>query len=290
MFKKYIVITGASSGLGYEFAKSFAEINKNLILIARRKELLENLKQEINELNPNINVIIKIADLSNTENVYNIYNELKIYNIETWINNAGMGDYGYDIYDKNNIYKINKIEKMLKLNIEALTIFSMLFIQDYKDVENTQLINISSAGGYNIVFARVPYSSTKFYVNAFTEGLSEELKTIGSKLKVKLLAPSALTTEFTKKALDDLNFEFPNNVIAHNAKQVSNFLLQLYYSDSVLGLVNRNTLQFKIQKPIFKYVHNDRIRILYFNIIKKIAWWIPVRKWRNNFRKKFYIL
>ena len=170
MFKKYIVITGASSGLGYEFAKSFAEINKNLILIARRKELLENLKQEINELNPNINVIIKIADLSNTENVYNIYNELKIYNIETWINNAGMGDYGYDIYDKNNIYKINKIEKMLKLNIEALTIFSMLFIQDYKDVENTQLINISSAGGYNIVFARVPYSSTKFYVNAFTEG------------------------------------------------------------------------------------------------------------------------
>jgi hypothetical protein len=68
--KLYTVITGASSGIGYETAKAFAGRNKNLIIVARRKSNLERLKQEILTEYPNVDVVVKTADLSFTENVY----------------------------------------------------------------------------------------------------------------------------------------------------------------------------------------------------------------------------
>ena len=74
---------------------------------------------------------------------------------------------------------------MLHLNIEALTILSSLFVRDYENVEGTQLINVSSGGGYTIVADAVTYCATKFYVSAFTEGLSQELKGRGAKMQAK---------------------------------------------------------------------------------------------------------
>lgn len=69
---------------------------------------------------------------------------------------------------------------MLHLNIEALTVLSSLYVRDYTDVEGTQIINISSGGGYLIVADAVTYCATKFYVSAFTEGLAQELKGKGA--------------------------------------------------------------------------------------------------------------
>src|SRR5690348_13852183 len=91
--KKYTVITGASSGIGYESALAFAARGKNLIIVARRTEELEKLKSEIGKLNSNLDVIIKTADLSVVKNAYNLYEGLKEYEIETWINNAGFGNF-----------------------------------------------------------------------------------------------------------------------------------------------------------------------------------------------------
>ena len=81
---------------------------------------------------------------------------------------------------------------MLHVNIEALTILSSLFVRDYSMVDGTQLINVSSGGGYTIVADAVTYCATKFYVSAFTEGLSHELKEQGAKLQAKVLAPAQL--------------------------------------------------------------------------------------------------
>ena len=83
---------------------------------------------------------------------------------------------------------------MIHLNIEALTIFSTLFVHDYMDIQNTQLINISSCGGYIIVPTAVTYCATKFYVSTFTEGLARELESRNAKMKVKVLAPAATRT------------------------------------------------------------------------------------------------
>ena len=104
---KYTVITGASSGIGYETAKAFAGRGKNLVIIARNKENLEKLRMEILHDNASLNVIVKDVDLSIMANVYQVYQELKQYKIETWINNAGFGDFGmfYET-DWNKEYKM----------------------------------------------------------------------------------------------------------------------------------------------------------------------------------------
>lgn len=75
--------------------------------------------------------------MSITSNVYSLYDELKNYNIETLVNNAGFGD-----YSKVNNQNLEKVESMLSLNIEALVILSSLFVRDYEKIEGTQLINI----------------------------------------------------------------------------------------------------------------------------------------------------
>lgn len=154
---KYTVITGASSGIGYETAKAFAERGKNLIITARRKSNLEMLKRKILEKHPNLDIVIRSTDLSVIENAHQLYESLRGYEIETWINNAGFGNYD-SVADQD----LNKISRMLNLNIAALTILSSLYVRDYKDVEGTQLINVSSAGGYTIVPTAVTYCAGSF--------------------------------------------------------------------------------------------------------------------------------
>ncbi len=91
--RKYAVITGASSGIGYETAKAFAKRDKNLVIAARRESNLERLKQEILGEYPDLDIVIRSTDLSVPENVYQFYDSLREYEIETWINNAGFGNY-----------------------------------------------------------------------------------------------------------------------------------------------------------------------------------------------------
>ena len=115
--KKYTVITGASSGIGRETAKAFANRGKSLIIAARRTENLEALKCEILEQHPTLDVVIRTVDPSVLENVYQFYSSLKDLQLETWVNNAGFGN--YDSVAQQDLEKINT---MLRLNVEALTI------------------------------------------------------------------------------------------------------------------------------------------------------------------------
>lgn len=253
---KYTVITGASSGIGYETALIFAEKNKNLVIVARNKNKLEKLKEEIKKINPNLDVIIKVLDLSIIENVYKLYDELKDYTLETWINNAGFGNFEL-IKDQN----LEKIEMMLHLNIEALTILSTLFTRDYNDIEGSQLINVSSVGGYAIVDNSVTYSASKFYVSAFTEGLAQELKKRDSKMKVKVLAPAATETEFANIALNINDFEYTKSAPKfHTAKEMASFLFELYNSDKILGIVDTQAYEFKLTDPVFKFKQSETIK------------------------------
>lgn len=246
----YTVITGASSGIGYETALAFAGQGKDVIIVARRTEKLEALKAEIQEKHPGRDVIIHSTDLAVTENVYNFYEALKDYEIETWINNAGFGN-----FDPIGEQNLNKIESMLRLNNEALTILSSLYVRDYADVEGTQLINISSGGGYTIVANAVTYCATKFFVSAFTEGLAQELKAQGAKMQAKVLAPAATETEFAVRSLDADTFEYEGNIPKyHTAKEMADFLLELYHSEKVVGIVDGYTYEFHLKDPIFPYV------------------------------------
>ncbi len=251
---KYTVITGASSGIGYETAKAFAKRGKNLVIIARSKEKLEKLKAEISLDNPSLNIIVKDADLSVIPNVYKLYKELKPYKIETWINNAGFGN-----YDSVANQNLEKVETMLRLNVEALVILSSLFVHDYQNIQGSQLINISSAGGYTIVPNAVTYCASKFFVSTFTEGLARELKESNSELQAKVLAPAATETNFGKIAnnLEDYNYDKLFGTY-HTSQQMANFLLELYDSDEIVGTVNRESFKFNLGSPLFDYAGNSK--------------------------------
>ncbi|MCW3795640.1 SDR family NAD(P)-dependent oxidoreductase [Paenibacillus sp. LS1] len=247
---KYTVITGASSGIGYETALAFAARGKNLILVARRLDKLEDLKSTIQGIDPKVNVIVHISDLSVTAEAYTLYNDLKEYEIETWINNAGLGE-GSFIADQN----LDKVETMLRVNIESLTILSTLYVRDYANVEGTQLINVSSALGYAIAVGSVTYSASKYYVSAFTEGLAKELELKGAKLKAKVLAPAITETEFVQKSLDAEAFDYKANMPKyHTAKEMAGFMINLYdHNEVVVGIVDQN-YEFQLTGAIYPVI------------------------------------
>ncbi|MBU5356068.1 SDR family NAD(P)-dependent oxidoreductase [Paenibacillus silvae] len=234
---KYTVITGASSGIGYETALAFAARGKNLILVARRLDKLEELKATIQGMDAKVNVIVQQSDLSVSSEAYALYNNLKQYEIETWINNAGLGESSV-IAEQN----LDKVETMLRVNIESLTILSTLYVRNYADVEGTQLINVSSALGYAIAVGSVAYSASKYYVSAFTEGLAKELELKGAKLKAKILAPAITETEFVQKSIDAEGFDYKANMPKyHTAKEMAGFMVDLYeHEDVVVGIVDQN--------------------------------------------------
>ena len=244
--KRYIAITGASSGIGAATAKAFARRGENLILIARRAELLQNLKDEIAQIAPKSDAVIKTCDLACSKNARALWEELKSYELKALINNAGFGDYGA-VGEQN----LDKTEQMLQLNVVALTLLSSLFARDYK-YKPAQLINISSAGGYSIVPNAVTYCASKFFVSAFTEGLHRELvQDKEAKMQAKVLAPAA---EFGSVATDDADYDYDAAFKRyHSSLEMAEFLLTLYDSDACVGAVNRDSFEFSLSKPRFDY-------------------------------------
>ena len=224
--KKYIVVTGASSGIGAATAKAFARRGENLIVIARRAELLENLKGEIANISPDSDVIVKPCDLSRSENVLALWDDLKSYEL-----------------------------KALIKNVTALAILSSLFVRDYK-CKQTQLINVSSVGGYFLAPGVVPYCGTKFFVSAFTEGLHHELaQDVDAKMQAKILAPAATKSEFCDVASGKSGFDYDASFEKyHSSEQTADFLLTLYDSDACVGEVDLTSFEFKLSGPKFNYL------------------------------------
>lgn len=251
--KKYTLITGASSGIGYETAKAFAARGNNLILVARRAESLTTLKELILNDYSQLDIVIKSVDLTDIEAGVDLYSELMSYNITTWINNAGCGHYNYVAQQD-----LTTVQAMLRLNVEALAVLSTLYVKDYKDVVGAQLINISSAGGYTIVPTAVTYCASKFFVSSFTEGLAHELQAMDAKLQVKLLAPAATKTEFGNIAnsVTDYNYDEAFGTY-HTAKQMAALLMDLYDSNAVVGRVDRETFTFELTSPQFPYAQKS---------------------------------
>ncbi|EDS77642.1 oxidoreductase, short-chain dehydrogenase/reductase family [Clostridium botulinum C str. Eklund] len=189
-----VLITGASSGIGYELSKIFAKNGYNLIIIARNYKRLEEISNEIVE---KFNVKVKIIEknLSVTSSALEIFNELKKENIEVniLINNAGAGNCGVfsDIDYKNDIDIIN-------LNITTLTILTKLFSSDMIERRYGKILNIASTGAYQPGPYTAVYYATKAYVLSLSEALTIELKDYG--IKVSTLCPGSTKTEFSKRA------------------------------------------------------------------------------------------
>lgn len=231
---KYTMVTGASSGIGYATAKAFAKRGSNVIVLARRTEKLEQLKREINEINPDTDVVIVSSDLSKDGEPERVYNMLKQYDIETWINNAGLGNSG----DLANA-EVAHNTRLLRVNVEALGLFSAMYVADYLDTEGAQLINISSIGGYLNVPGCAMYCASKFFVSALTEQIDDDMRRGGHKLRAKVMAPKTTETEFEQACHEsDVPFDYSTRAKYNTADEMAEFIVRLHDSDMPVGEIS----------------------------------------------------
>lgn len=190
--KKTALITGASSGIGKEFAKIHAEKGGNLVIIARSEDKLNELKKEL-QTKHNTSVVVIVKDLTKTNAPKEIYEQLKSANIEIdyLINNAGFGGLGR--FDKR---KLNDDLSMIQLNIVALTALTHYFLQDFLTRNEGKILNVSSTASLMAGPFQAVYYATKAFVTSFSNAVAEELH--DTNITVTALMPGATETDFGK--------------------------------------------------------------------------------------------
>lgn len=194
------LITGASSGLGADFARVLSKYGYDLILVARRKGKLEKLKKELTT-----NVEIIDMDISSTFNCMELYHQVKKEKIDILINNAGFGLFG-----KFESTKLDTELDMIDLNIKTVHTLTKLFLKDFIKRDSGYILNVASAAAFLPGPMMSTYYATKAYVLHLTEAINEELRREDSNVYVGSLCPGPVNTEFNdvakvKFALKGLN-------------------------------------------------------------------------------------
>lgn len=189
------LVTGASSGLGADFARDLAGRGANLVLVARREALLRQLQAEISGRSSSVNVDIIVMDLATPDAPQQLYNQLAIAGtqIDVLINNAGLGLYG-DFLD----IPWEREHNMLELDIVTLVHMTKLFARDMAQRRFGYVLQLASIGAFQPSPTYASYSAAKAFVLSFGEALAYELR--GTNVKCTVLSPSVTKTEFLQVA------------------------------------------------------------------------------------------
>lgn len=240
------LITGASSGLGESFARLLNNMGYDLILVARRKKRLEEIK---NKLNGNIDIYD--IDLSSTFNCHKLYNIVKNEDIDIVINSAGFGMIGEFINTK-----LDKEMDMIDLNIKAVHTLTKLFLSDFIKKDKGYILNVASIASFEPGPLMATYYATKSYVYNLTMAINYELKIKRSNVYVGCLNPGPVDTEFNKVA--KVNFKLKGK----SSSYVCNYALKkMFKKKSVIIPGAREKIgyvgaKFLPRNLILKYVYN----------------------------------
>ncbi|MCB0350650.1 MAG: SDR family oxidoreductase [Bdellovibrionales bacterium] len=188
---KTALITGASAGLGAEFAKIFAKDGHSVVLVARRKDRLEELSKELKSLNSEIQVHVLPVDLSKPGAAKEVvaFTEKQNIAIDFLVNNAGFGSFGHF-----SQLEINKELEMIDLNVRVLVELTHYFMKPMLERKFGRILNVGSTAGFQPGPFMSTYYASKAFVNSFSEALSYELKDSG--VTCTVLAPGPTQTEF----------------------------------------------------------------------------------------------
>lgn len=189
------VITGASAGLGEEFARQLAAQAELLVLIARRAERLEKLREELIAAHPRLRVAVLPADLSQASDVEQLVAALEreAPDVDLLINNAGLGDLGaFATADPQ------KLDQVMLVNMVGLTTLTRALLPGMIARGRGHVLNVSSSAGFLPMANFAVYAATKAYVTSFSEALRSELRRSG--IGVTALCPGPVRTEFTAVA------------------------------------------------------------------------------------------
>lgn len=215
-----VLITGASSGIGRDLSREFAKRNYDLVLVARNMEKLQELKKELIN-NYKINVEYICLDLSIERNCIELHEKAK--DIDILVNNAGLGDFG-KFYET----ELNKDLNIIETNIKAVHILTKLYLKDMKEKNSGKILNVASIAGFMPGPLMATYYASKNYVVRLSEAIREELHKEKSNVKISILCPGPVKTNFNNVA--NVKFEISSLTSEFVAKYtVNKFLKNKFY-------------------------------------------------------------
>ena len=245
------LITGASSGIGRDMARYMSKLGYDLVLVARNEGGLLKIKEE---LKTKIQIIT--ADLSIKEECYKVYETAK--DIDILINNAGFGVFGKFV-DTDLEKEIN----LIQTNITAVHILTKLYLKDMVKRNNGHILNVASIAGFMPGPLMAAYYASKNYIVALTRGINKELKKNNSKVKMSLLCPGPVNTNFNNVA----NVKF--KVKALSSEYVAKYAVDKMLKGKLLIIPG---LLIKIAKVLTK--------ILPIPIVEEVSYHMQVSKRR----------
>lgn len=185
------LITGASSGIGREFALYLAELGYDLIICSRSTDKLNALKDEIK----NVSVRVITIDLSRESDAFDLYEHLKEEDIDVLINNAGFGTFG-----KFLDVPLEREVELIHTNVSSVHILTKCFLKDMQSKNSGLILNVGSMAGFSAGPKLSSYYASKNYVVRLTQAINEELRRDGSKVKISVLCPGPVETNFNNVA------------------------------------------------------------------------------------------
>lgn len=248
-----VLITGASSGIGRDMARILASKYEEMILVARNEEELKKIKIEIESTN-NTKIKIIAMDLSNTQNCINLHEENP--NVDLLINNAGFGDCGK--FDETDL---NKELNMINTNITAYHILTKLYLKDMKKANKGQILNVASIAGFMPGPLMATYYATKSYVVRLSEGIREELKKEKSNVKISILCPGPVATNFDNVA--NVKFSMKSLSSEYVARYALDHLNKFYIVPGIWVRLSRCALHLVPTSLISKIIYNGQHKKIY---------------------------
>lgn len=235
---QYALITGATSGIGYELAKQFAKNGYDLVVVARNNEELKNKAEEFKSYGANVISISKNLFLQ--DEVYSLYSELKLNGInpEILVNDAGQGVYG-----KFQDTDLHREIDIINLNIISVIILTKLFLKDRLPEGSGKILNLASIASKAPGPWHSVYHGTKAFVLSWSEAIREELKDTG--ITVTALLPGPTDTDFFNKA--DMNkskiLEDKGNLASPEKVAIDGYNALMNGDDKIIsGLKNKLTV------------------------------------------------
>jgi len=227
-----VLITGASSGIGKELAIVYAANLYNLILVARSKNKLDDLKQELEKTNKIevTNISLDLSNQDSAEELYGIVKEKKLQ-VDILINNAGFGLNG-----EFTEIDINSQTEMINLNMLTLTKLSNLFAKEMTVQNFGKIVNIASTAAFQPITNFAVYAATKAYVLSFSEAIAVELKS--KNISITAICPGATESNF----MDSAGVKKISMLSIASSKQVAEFTYRAVNKEKIVaihGFLNR---------------------------------------------------
>lgn len=257
--KKTVLVTGASSGLGYEFAKKFAKEGYNLIVVARNHNKLMQLK-DILERKYQIQVVIITKDLAEKNAALDIYHEVskKKIHVDILVNNAGFGDFiKYADSDWEKQYE------MVQVNIVATIQLTRYFVKPMIRKGRGRILNVSSTAAFQPGPYYATYYASKAFLLSFTEAIAIELK--GTGVKVMALCPGPMKTGFKDRADAEnsklfkiLKLATPKEVAVYGYHSLMrNKVVSIHGLQNKLMVIGTKLAPRFVIRPIVKYIQKE---------------------------------